>query len=85
MILNIYLVLVNIISFFLYYIDKKKSIKRKYRIKEKVLLGFSLIGGVFGSVLSMVLFHHKTKHIKFIIVNTICIIMWLLCLMKDYI
>lgn len=77
MIIKIYLLMVNIISFISYYIDKRKSIKHKYRIRENYLLLLSVIGGVFGSILSMVLFHHKTKHIKFIIINFICLVLWL--------
>ena len=48
-----YLVFVNVLSFVLYGIDKKKSIKKEYRISEFQLLFVSLIGGSVGSIIGM--------------------------------
>ncbi len=76
-IFRLYLIIVNIISLFLYILDKKKAISHKYRIPENILLLFSIIGGVFGSIFGMMLVHHKTKKIKFIIVNTLFLLLWL--------
>lgn len=59
--LFLYLLIINLISFLLMYIDKRKAIKGKWRIKEKNLLLVSLIGGSFGSLLGMYTFRHKTK------------------------
>lgn len=78
----IYLIIINIISFFLYYIDKRASIKHKYRIPEKILLLASMIGGCFGSLFSMMSFHHKTKHIKFMLLVPILCLLWLLIILK---
>lgn len=55
-----YLVFINILSFVLYGIDKRNSIKKKIRISEFQLLFISLLGGSIGSILGMKLFHHKT-------------------------
>ena len=66
-VINYYLICINIISFLIYYIDKRLAIKHKYRVPENILILVSLIGGVLGSLISMMLFHHKTKHLKFII------------------
>lgn len=76
--LNNYLIIVNVISFIIYFVDKEKSKKKKYRIPEKVLLSLSIIGGCFGSLLSMCIFHHKTKHIKFILLNPLFCIVWIM-------
>lgn len=46
-------------------IDKKKAIKKKWRISEQTLLSVSFIGGSLGAYLAMILFRHKTKHFKF--------------------
>lgn len=78
----IYLIIINIISFFLYYIDKRASIKHKYRIPEKILLLASMIGGCFGSLFSMMLFHHKTRHIKFMLLVPIFCLLWLFIILK---
>ena len=64
-ILFYYLVLVNIIAFITIYIDKKKAIKHKWRIKESTLFLLSIIGGSLGTLLGMYTFRHKTKHKQF--------------------
>ena len=56
-----YLLLLSIITFFAYRIDKKKAIKGSYRTKEKTLLGLSFFGGAFGGYPAMLIFRHKTK------------------------
>jgi hypothetical protein len=62
-----YLVIINIIAFIFYGIDKRKAIKQKWRIKESILLFFSILGGGVGSFFGMKVFHHKTQKKKFII------------------
>lgn len=60
-----YLIIINILSFILFGIDKYKAIHKKNRIPEIVLLFISLLGGSLGGLIGMILFHHKTKKIKF--------------------
>lgn len=60
-----YLIFINIISFLTMFIDKKKAIKRKWRIKESTLFLLSFIGGSLGILLGIYSFRHKTKHLKF--------------------
>ena len=56
------------------YLDKQKAINHKWRIKENILLLISLIGGCYGILLGMYLFHHKTKKLKFKLVPILSII-----------
>lgn len=63
----IFFVLMNLITFFLFRKDKKKAEKKKFRIPEKDLLGFSAAFGALGGLLAMILFHHKTRKPKFYI------------------
>lgn len=58
----IYLVIVNIITFAMYGIDKKRAVKNQWRIPENTLLGAAFIGGSFGAFAGMQVFRHKTKH-----------------------
>lgn len=60
-----YLLIVNIIAFLMYGIDKLKAKRDSWRIPEKTLIGAALIGGSSGAFLGMQVFHHKTKKIKF--------------------
>lgn len=63
--LEIYLIIINIITFFAYGIDKKRAIRSEWRISEKTLLGLAFVGGSAGALLGMMAFRHKTKHLKF--------------------
>ncbi|WP_445475152.1 DUF1294 domain-containing protein [Methanococcoides methylutens] len=65
MYLLLYLLLVNAYSFWLMYSDKKKAIKNHYRIPEKTLFTWALLGGSIGSIAGMQKFRHKTRHSKF--------------------
>ncbi|MDF2613457.1 MAG: hypothetical protein K0S71_1243 [Clostridia bacterium] len=42
--------------------DKKRAVKRQYRLSEKTLFLIALLGGGLGSILGMYVFRHKTKH-----------------------
>ena len=69
-----YLVVINIISFFTYGLDKYLAIKNKRRISENSLISLSIIGGSIGSILGMFFFHHKTKKKRFLIMNPLILI-----------
>ena len=66
-----YLVLLSIITFIAYGVDKKKARDGKWRTKEKTLLLLSFLGGAFGGYPAMLIFRHKTKgeHWYFTAVN----------------
>lgn len=66
--------IISIIAFVLYFADKKKAQKNKWRIKEATLLGFGFFGGAIGALLGMKIFRHKTKHWYFWTVNIIGLI-----------
>ena len=62
-ILIVYVVL-NVVSFMLYNIDKYKAKHNKWRITENTLLISGLIAP-FGAVIGMHYAHHKTQKVKF--------------------
>ncbi len=59
------LLLVNLVAFAAYGIDKRKAQKDRWRIPESALLLLAFLGGAIGALLGMRVFHHKTKHWKF--------------------
>ena len=60
-----YFVCVNVLTFFVYGIDKSKARQGKWRISEATLLLFAVIGGSIGAWLGMRVWRHKTMHKKF--------------------
>lgn len=65
----IYLLLIGLVTFVLYGVDKRRARRGAWRISEKLLLGFSLAGGAWGGLLAMHLFRHKTKKGYFFATN----------------
>ena len=50
----IYLIIINVISFILYGLDKYKAIHNLWRIPELLLISISFIGGGIGSIIGMI-------------------------------
>ena len=57
-----YLIALNIVTFFVYGIDKWKAKRAKWRIREASLLGLAVLGGSIGALLGMNVWRHKTMH-----------------------
>ena len=61
----IYLAIINVVTFFLFGVDKWKAMNSKWRIRESTLLGLAVLGGSLGAWFGMKVWHHKTLHMKF--------------------
>lgn len=59
-ILLYYLVIINILTFIIFGLDKRNACKSRRRYKIVTLLGLCFIGGSLGGLLAMHIFHHKT-------------------------
>ena len=57
-----YLAVINLIGFVVMGVDKKRAVRRAWRISEASLFGIALLGGALGCMLGMQFFRHKTKH-----------------------
>ncbi|MGN1399851.1 MAG: DUF1294 domain-containing protein [Erysipelotrichaceae bacterium] len=77
-----YLTFINLSAFIVYGIDKYKSIHKKWRIKESTLLMFAFLMGSFGSLCAIGFWHHKSKHPKFIIINSLLSIVWIIVIYR---
>ena len=58
----------SLLTFVLYGIDKRNAIKERWRISEKTLQVFALLGGWPGALLAQQAFRHKTQKRSFIFV-----------------
>ena len=56
---------INVLTFFVYGIDKWNAKQGRWRISEATLLMLAVIGGSIGALLGMRIWHHKTMHKKF--------------------
>ena len=63
----IYFIIINLFTFFLMWLDKRKAKKGKWRIPENTLLLFVLLGGGIGGIAGIYIFRHKTQKAKFVI------------------
>ena len=60
-----YLIVINIVTFQVYGIDKWKAKQGSWRISEATLLILAVFGGSIGALLGMKVWQHKTMHKKF--------------------
>jgi len=60
-----FLIVINVVTFLVYGIDKWKGKQGSWRISEATLLILAAIGGSIGALLGMKIWHHKTMHKKF--------------------
>lgn len=55
------LVLLNLVAFVFYLVDKYKARHGRWRIPERILLLLALFGGSVGALMAMSLVRHKTQ------------------------
>jgi uncharacterized membrane protein YsdA (DUF1294 family) len=60
-----YIIGVNLLSFILMGVDKRKAERRKYRIPERTFWMLAILGGAIGVISGMKTYRHKTKHASF--------------------
>ena len=62
-----YLIGINLIGFFIMWLDKRKAKRGAWRIPEKTLFIITALGGGIGTIAGMYTFRHKTKKLAFVI------------------
>jgi uncharacterized membrane protein YsdA (DUF1294 family) len=68
----------SLITFVAFGIDKLKAKRGSSRISERRLLLLSLIGGAAGAMCAMLLFRHKTQHLKFTLLEPLLLALHIL-------
>ena len=61
-VVELYLLLINLAGFAMMGIDKNRAKRGAWRIPEKTLFTCALLGGSLGTTLGMSTFRHKTRH-----------------------
>lgn len=61
-------------------LDKSRARKNAWRIPERTLLSLAVLGGATGILLGMRAFRHKTKHVRFLIVGPLLLVVQLILL-----
>ena len=85
----IYLIIINVLTFIVYGIDKYKAKHAKWRIPEATLLLLAAIGGSIGAWCGMKVWHHKTMHKKFkygvpaIFILQVVLVVWIISKMAQ--
>lgn len=81
----VYLLIVNLIGFYMMWSDKRKAKYGKWRIPEQTLFVITALGGGIGTIVGMYKFRHKTKKLKFIVgLPTIVILEIILIIMLKF-
>ena len=63
----LYLIVINMITFIVFAVDKNRAKHHAWRVPEKTLFMLAIMGGSIGANIGMYLWHHKTKHWYFVI------------------
>jgi uncharacterized membrane protein YsdA (DUF1294 family) len=72
-VLTLIFIVVNIVGFIVFGFDKLQSKRRGWRVPETRLLALAFLGP-FGAWAGMLLFRHKTRRTKFLIVPVLILI-----------
>ena len=74
----LYLAAINLITFCVYAADKRFARQKNgaRRVPERTLLLLSFLGGCVGAALGMALVRHKTKHLRFVILVPLSLLLW---------
>jgi len=73
----IWLILISVITFFVYGYDKFQAKRGGWRVPEKVLHGLALAGGFMGGWIGRVVFHHKTRKPIFTVILVISTLIYI--------
>ena len=73
---GLYFIVINLLTFLLYGLDKYKAIRQEWRIPERALLLMAFMGGAFGALSAMRIFRHKTRKGRFKLMIPLFCLLW---------
>ena len=63
----VYLIVINLVGFFVMWLDKRRAKRGEWRIKETTLIIIAALGGGIGTIAGMYTFRHKTQKVGFVV------------------
>lgn len=86
-VLGVYFLIINVLSFAFFGLDKMLAQGKSWRIPEKTLWFLAVIGGSVGALIGMNFFKHKTRKISFQFILALIILLQVgvLFLLSDFI
>ncbi len=63
--LSLYLLFINVVTYVLYWLDKRAAVNGSWRIPESTLLLTGLAGGTPAALMAQQRLRHKTKKLSF--------------------
>ena len=72
--LTYYLLIMNFLTWVIYGLDTGRAKSGKWRIPERTLLILAAIGGSVGALIGMLMFRHKTRKAKFVILVPVLLV-----------
>lgn len=86
-VLGVYFLIINVLSFAFFGLDKMLAQGKSWRIPEKKLWFLAVIGGSVGALIGMNFFKHKTRKISFQFILALIILLQVgvLFLLSDFI
>lgn len=73
---GLYFIVINLLTFLLYGLDKYKAIRQEWRVPERALLLMAFVGGAFGALSAMRIFRHKTRKGRFKLMIPLFCLLW---------
>lgn len=70
-----HLIMINVVTFVTYGVDKSRAMKKQNRVKEAVLFAFAIFGGTPMAFVAQFFFRHKTKKKEFQSMFTLILVM----------
>ncbi len=76
-----YLIIINIIAFIYFGLDKHASLNSKQRISESFLHLLEALGGIFAILLAFHIFRHKRGKFRYYSISYIILFLWVLAIL----
>ena len=80
----LYLLLINVVTFGFYGVDKFQAQRGAWRIRESTLHILALLGGTLGALAGQLIFRHKTRDRRFRAVFAVIVVLQVILVATIY-